>query len=339
MLVDPNALDPTGGTSMNWFKPSADGKLVAVSLSKGGDEVGDVTSSTSPRASRSGEVIPRVNTGTAGGDLAWTPDGTGFYYTRYPREGERPAEDMNFYQQVYFHELGTPTADDRYELGKDSPRIAETELKIDRRTGRVLATMQNGDGGEFAHYLREPDGKWRQFSKFEDKIIQAEFGPNDDLFVVSRKDAPRGKILRVPIDDARRGRRPRWSCPRARTRSSPSFWQSREARSSSTDSRLYVVYQLGGPSEIRVFDLDGQAAAGAAAAAGGVGGRSDAARRATTCCSRWARTSSRPRCTATTPRPARSTQTALTHRRAGESRRRRGGARVRRRRRTARRCR
>ena len=54
-------------------------------------------------------------------------------------------------------------------------------------------------GGEFAHYLREADGKWRQFTQFKDKVIQAEFGPGDDLFVVSRADAPRGKMLRVPI--------------------------------------------------------------------------------------------------------------------------------------------
>ena len=37
-------------------------------------------------------------------------DGSGFYYTRYPQGNERPAEDANFYQQVYFHKLGTPAA-------------------------------------------------------------------------------------------------------------------------------------------------------------------------------------------------------------------------------------
>ena len=82
------------------------------------------------------EVVPRVNGGTAGGDLAWAPDGKGFFYTRYPRGKERPAEDIDFYQQVYFHELGTPTEKDRYELGKDLPRIAEIKLEVDDATGR-----------------------------------------------------------------------------------------------------------------------------------------------------------------------------------------------------------
>ncbi|HEX6961398.1 MAG TPA: alpha/beta fold hydrolase, partial [Lacipirellula sp.] len=193
-----------------------------------------------------------------GGDLAWAPDGSGFYYTRHPRQGERPAEDMNFYQQVYFHTLGTPTADDRYELGKDSPRIAETELKVDERTGRVLATIQNGDGGEFAHYLRGKDGGWQQFSWFEDGVIQAEFGPNDDLYVVTREDAPRGKIVRLPIDLSIKTADAETIVPEGDDAIVTSFWQSRESTVVVTDSRLYVVYQLGGPSEIRVFDLSGK---------------------------------------------------------------------------------
>jgi prolyl oligopeptidase PreP (S9A serine peptidase family) len=42
VLVDPNALDASGGTAIDWYVPSVDGKIVAVSLSKGGSEAGDV---------------------------------------------------------------------------------------------------------------------------------------------------------------------------------------------------------------------------------------------------------------------------------------------------------
>jgi prolyl oligopeptidase len=257
-LVDPNVIDASGGASMTWYRPSADGKLVAVCLSHGGAEVGDVTVyDVATGKPLDGEFVPRVNTGTAGGDLAWANDSSGFFYTRHPREGERSAEDLNFYQQVYFHKLGTPTADDRYELGKDSPRIAETELKIDRRTGRLLATIQNGDGGEFAHYLREPDGKWRQFTHFEDKIVQAEFGPHDDLLVISLADAPRGKIILVPINtlDVANAK---VLVPEGDDAIVPSFWQSRERSFEVTQTRFYIVYQLGGPSEVRVFDFAGK---------------------------------------------------------------------------------
>ena len=42
VLLDPNALDESGTTAIDWFVPSPDGRLVAVSLSKGGSESGDV---------------------------------------------------------------------------------------------------------------------------------------------------------------------------------------------------------------------------------------------------------------------------------------------------------
>ena len=107
-------------------------------------------------------------------------------------------------------------------MGKDLPRIAEIQLDVDDATGRVLATVQNGDGGEFAHFLRDsPDGKWQQFTEFKDRIVQALFGQHDDLFLVSLRDAPAGQ------DRAHRDRRPRQEAGpddrrrKARTRSKP----------------------------------------------------------------------------------------------------------------------
>ena len=54
---------------------------------------------------------------------------SGFYYTRYPQGSERPERDANFYQQVYFHRLGSKSSEDTYVIGKDFPRIAEIQLR------------------------------------------------------------------------------------------------------------------------------------------------------------------------------------------------------------------
>jgi prolyl oligopeptidase len=255
VLLDPNVLDPSGGTAIDWFKPSPDGALVAVSLSKAGTESGDLTIYRTADGQRVHEVVPRVNGGTAGGDLAWAADGKGFYYTRYPREGERPALDLNFYVQVYFHALGTSPEKDRYEIGKDFPRIAEIALDLDRKSGRILATVQNGDGGEFEHHLRSPKGGWRRLSTFSDRTLTAVFGPSDDLYLLSRKDAPRGKIVRVPIaaPDAAKGK---VVVPEGDASIVQDFWGAPTVLP--TRTRLYVLYQLGGPSAIRAFDLDGK---------------------------------------------------------------------------------
>lgn len=257
VVVDPNVIDASGSTAIDWYVASPDGSLAAVSMSKGGTEAGDVHIFDVATGREAYEVVPHVNSGTAGGDVAWAPDGKGFYHTRHPWPGERPEEDRDFYQQVYFHALGTPAQDDRYEMGRDLPRIAEIQLDVDNRSGRVLATVQNGDGGEFAHYLREPGGTWKQFSRFGDRTVQAVFGPRDDLFLVSLRDAPRGTLQRVAI--AELGQRPPVTImPEMDDAIVTSFIGAPSI--AATTERLYVTYQLGGPSEIRAFDQQGKPA-------------------------------------------------------------------------------
>ena len=133
---------------------------------------------------------------------AWpgTHAGEGFYYTRYPRKGERPEADLDFYVQVYYHRLGTPESHDRYEIGKDFPRIAEIELRA-RPDGRyLLANVQNGDGGEFEQHLRREDGSWTRLSRFADRVLEAVFDPDDEsLLLLSRAGAPRGRLLRLAL--------------------------------------------------------------------------------------------------------------------------------------------
>jgi len=259
VVVDPNTLDATGHTAIDWYVPSFDGRLVAVSLSKDGTEVGNLHLFEGSTGKRVDEIIPRVNGGTAGGSVAWLPDGSGYFYTRYPRNSERPADDLDFFVQIYFRQVGTPAKDDRYEAGKDFPRIAEIELQMDRGSGRLIATVQKGDGGEFAHYLRSPRGTWTQFSDYGDGTIQATFGPKDDLYLLSRKGAPRGQILRQTI--AKLGKtEAKTIIAEGKDTIVDSFWSPPSVVP--TESRLYVVYQLGGPSEIRVFDLDGKAQPG-----------------------------------------------------------------------------
>src|SRR5947209_1901150 len=89
VLLDPGELDKKGTTAIDWFVPSPDGKLVAVSLSKAGSESGDVHVFDVETGKETDGVVPRVNGGTAGGSLAWALDSKGYYYTRYPRGKER----------------------------------------------------------------------------------------------------------------------------------------------------------------------------------------------------------------------------------------------------------
>ncbi|MDO9020673.1 MAG: prolyl oligopeptidase family serine peptidase [Myxococcales bacterium] len=246
VVLDPNTLDPSGQTAIDLFAPSHDGRRVAVALARNGSEVGALHIYDVETGRELGDTIERVSNPTGGGSLAWAADNAGVYYTRYPREGERPAEDMAFFQQVYFHALGADPATDRYELGRESPRIAETELSTSADGRYLLAAVANGDGGEFAHYLRDPGGAWRQITRFEDGVTAVEFGP-DALFLTSHRGAPRGAVLRLPLAATSLS---------AATVVVPQSDAVIE-QVVPTATRLYVVDLVGGPSQVRVFDHAG----------------------------------------------------------------------------------
>ena len=248
VLVDPNVLDPTGGTPIDFYVPSRDGALVAVSMSKGGSEAGDVSVWDVASGRRLPDLVPRVNGGTAGGSLAWDAGGTGFYYTRYPREGERPPEDLPFYQQLYHHKIGTPTASDRYVLGKDFPKIAEISLKSSRDGAFLLVTMSNGDGGDREHWLRTPDGAIKQLATYSDEVTSGRFGTDGGLYLVTRKGAPRGKLLRVPLEA------PSLASAATVVPESPAVVRGAAV----CKSRVYTLDLVGGPSQVRAFGLDGK---------------------------------------------------------------------------------
>src|SRR5262245_16289345 len=260
VLVDPTMLDAKGTTSIDWYQASPDGKLVAVTISKGGSEAGDLHLFDVDSGKQVDAVIPRVQNGTAGGDLAWAPDGQGFYYTRYPRDKERPPDDMDFYQQLYFHKLGAPTEHDRYEFGKDLPRIAEIRLYqpqlagLKNPAGDLLVSVQNGDGGEFAHYFRRRDGKYKQLTAFKDRVVQVMFHPCGNVLGVSRDNAPRGKVLDLGFEpDLNKAK---VLIPESDATIVTDFYG--KSTMIGSHSALFLTYQLGGPSEVRAFKFDGK---------------------------------------------------------------------------------
>jgi len=247
IILDPNYLDASGRTAIDFYAASVDGSKVAVCLSKNGSEDGSLSVYSVSTGKALPDLIPGVNYPTAGGSVAWRGDGAGFFYTRYPRGEERAPEDMHFYQEVFYHQLGTPTAEDAYVIGGDFPRIAETELTTSDDGQYVLATVSNGDGGEYAHYLMGPDKWWNQITTFADKITSIVIGPDDALYLLSHKDAPRGKVLRLSVGQTK--------LADATTIVPPGDAVVSEVIPGK--DRIYVLDVVGGPSRIRVFDTSG----------------------------------------------------------------------------------
>ena len=254
VVLDPNEIEPRGQVALDWYVPSPDGKQVAVSLSEHGSEEGTLYFYNTETGRVSDESISRVQCPTGGGSAAWTPDGKSIYYTRYPRTGEKPAKDLDFYQQIYRHQLGTSETEDVYSIGRDFPYIALTSLKTSRDGRWLLATVANGDGGEYAHHvldmLADVSASWREFTSFSDGVKSADFGCDSEfLYLRSVKNAPRGRILRMKLDGSMSLDEASIIVPEDGA-VIESF--------TVTSSYLYVVDLIGGPSRIRRFDLAGE---------------------------------------------------------------------------------
>ena len=263
VIFDPNSAVGKGSTAVDFYVPSLDGKYVAAALSLNGSEDASAHIFEAATGKELPDVVPRVNFATAGGSVDWKADSSGFYYTRYPQGNERSLEDVNFYQQVYFHQLGTDPKQDLYVIGKEFPRIAEIQLHMSDDGGWLVAAVANGDGGQFAHFVMDSTGRWTQVTHFEDGIVSVKTGPDGALYLLSRKNAPRGQILRLPpshLDLAQA----KVIVPQS-TGSSPD--ESVRASIESfvpTPGHLYVRDIMGGPSRVRVFDNEGRQLTGPA---------------------------------------------------------------------------
>jgi prolyl oligopeptidase len=248
VVLDPNVLDKSGHTTIDFYRASYDGKRVIVSLSTNGSEDGTAYVYDVATRKRLPDVIPGVNYPTGGGSVEWAPDGNGFYYTRYPRDGERTAADAHFYQTVWFHQLGTPVSADRYVIGRDFPRIAEIGLKGSRDGKYLLAQVHNGDGGEVAFHVRDPAGQWTQVAGFTDGVKQAAFGDDGRLYAMTINGALLGRIIAMPLD------RPTLANAVTVVPEADIVAE----RVTPAKSRLFVQYRDGGPSAVRMFALDGK---------------------------------------------------------------------------------
>lgn len=254
-IVDTTSFVPGKVFQVDWYSVSPDGRLVGLALSTGGSEDGSLYVVDTATGRQTGETVPRVQFATGGGAMAWKADGSGFYYTRYPQGNERPLADRNFYQQVYEHQLGTLPASDRYVLGRDFPRIAETSLALSPDARDTLVTVANGDGGDYESWLLDAQGAPHPITHFADKVDLITFGPDDSLWLLSHKNSDRGELWHLAAGDLRLANA-KLVVPASDASLEGSGYD--PGRIFATGDRVYVTAINGGPEEVRAYSLTGR---------------------------------------------------------------------------------
>jgi len=208
VVVDPNLLSKEGTIALDWWFPSDDGKLVAYGLSKDGSE----QSVLHVRDVANGKDLAEKIERTRACSVAWLPDSTGFYYTRYPAVGSVAKGQENYFRHVYLHTLGADPRDDVKVFGEG--RKPEDWLAVQLSPdGRWLAVTAYQGWARSEIYLRDNktavafDSKGAGFVPLVEGI-DANFDAtlrNDAIYVHTNHEAPRYRFYRV--DPARLDRK------------------------------------------------------------------------------------------------------------------------------------
>lgn len=214
-LVDP--LTYGERAALDWYYPSPSGRYVAFGISSDGDE----RSTLRVLDVQSGRVLDDVIEHAKWSAVSWLHSEEGFYYRRYPREGE-PGYDASapdtYHIRVFFHRLGTDPAGDALAFapgeGTDFPNVQVSE--DDRWV--VITNFRGWSKSEVFLFDRGRARRGREDVPTAERPLAAIVTDRDHLYYASVHDgrmfigtndgAPRYRILAV--DPARAADREAW---------------------------------------------------------------------------------------------------------------------------------
>ena len=195
VLIDPNPWAKDGATALAEWKPSKDGRLLAYAVQDGGTDWRTVKFLDAA----TGAPLPDTLEWVKFSDLAWTADGTGFYYSRFgaPAAGAK-FQATNLNQQVWFHKLGTPqSADVLVYATPDRPKLGHSAQTSDDGRWLLITSAEGTDDRYELHIvdLSKPGAKPQTLVKGLDHSWQLAGTDGTTLYMVTNKDAPRYRLV------------------------------------------------------------------------------------------------------------------------------------------------
>jgi prolyl oligopeptidase len=202
VLFDPNATRDDATVALARFEPSPDGKVLAYSLSDGGTD----WEIWRFRRVADGQDLGDELRFTKFWQLSWAADGSGVYYSRYPRRAGAPDEargDDQAQPAVYFHRLGQRQEDDAlvYRVQGHPTRAPSASVTDDGRY--LVVSLFDGyerNGIDLVD-LRRPAEPARALFGAWDALYTVIGSEGDTFYVQTTQSAPRGRVLAVEATD------------------------------------------------------------------------------------------------------------------------------------------
>lgn len=189
ILLDPASMAADAAVAIDWYHPSRDGSLVAYGLSEGGTE----NSTLHVMRVATGQVLADRIADTRAASVAWLPDNSGFWYTRYPAGDE-------YHRHVRFHRLGTDSADDPVVWDRLVTPQTWPDVSASRDGRWVLVHAMVGWSQVDVHLLDTVSGEWTPVVDGVEAQTALQFD-GSTLVGVTTRDAPNGRIVRAPLTE------------------------------------------------------------------------------------------------------------------------------------------
>ncbi len=247
LLLNPNTLSEDGTVALSGLALSEDAKFMAYGLSTSGSDwkewkVLDV---------ETGENLSDHLQWVKFSGASWTHDGQGFFYCRYDEPNEATKlEDINYYQKLYYHKLGTSQSEDVlvYHRPDQKEWMFGAGVTEDGRY-LIISVDQGTDPKNLVFYkdLANPDSPVVELiSEFEANYSLID---NDGSVFWFRTDldAPRGRVIAIDINNPAREN-----------------WQEIIAQTAETlegvgvlNNQFVADYLQDARSSIKIFNLNG----------------------------------------------------------------------------------
>ena len=209
-LLDPNILSEDGTVALSTLAVADNGRLLAYGTAASGSDweefrVRDVVTARD---------LPDHLKWIKFSGASWTKDGAGFFYSRYPEPTDKALTDVNRFQRLYYHRLGTDQAQDVlvYERPDQPDWGMNGEVTDDGRYA-VLTVWLGTDRRNRVYYRdlkdpRHPRITGEVVRLLDDFDASYAFVGNDGpvFYFLTDLDAPRKRVIAIDTRHPERGR-------------------------------------------------------------------------------------------------------------------------------------
>lgn len=201
VLIDPNLLSADGTVSLSGLAISKDGNLMAYALSYSGSDWKE----WHVRNIETGEDLPDLIKWSKFSGASWTHDHQGFFYSRYDEPNEQTKhEDVNYYQKLFYHKIGTDQSQDILVYHRpDQKEWGFSGVVSEDGQYLIISVWLGTDPKNLLFYKNLTDPSAEVVELISEFKAQYSFIDNDGsvFWFETDLDAPRGRAIAIDISN------------------------------------------------------------------------------------------------------------------------------------------